>query len=122
MGSESATDPSDSTGAICGNLLSTWDGVFAIPADFLRELPTREVLARLADDLALESTDRPASLVVGAVPVALALSAILAGNAREEVWSGASHALRATLRRDERRPYRKPEPEQRREPWRELCG
>lgn len=51
------TGDSDSTGAICGNLLGTRDGVFAILPSFLRELEAQELLTRLADDFALESTD-----------------------------------------------------------------
>ncbi len=50
---------SDSTGAICGNLLGTRDGVFAIPPDLLRKLEAREILVQLADDFALESTEPP---------------------------------------------------------------
>jgi ADP-ribosylglycohydrolase len=42
---------SDSTGAICGNLLGAQLGEEAIPAAWLAELELREAIARLADDL-----------------------------------------------------------------------
>jgi len=50
---------SDSTGAICGNLLGARDGVFAIPPTLLRDLEAREIMVQLADDFALESTAPP---------------------------------------------------------------
>jgi hypothetical protein len=56
---DNPTGDSDSTRAICGNLVGTRDGVFAIPPTFLRELEAREILVQLADDFALESTDPP---------------------------------------------------------------
>ena len=42
---------SDSTGAICGNLLGVLWGEAAIPAGWLAELELREEIGRLADDL-----------------------------------------------------------------------
>ncbi len=50
---------SDSTAAICGNLLGARDGVFAIPVHFLRELEGKDVLCALADDLALVILNPP---------------------------------------------------------------
>ncbi|PSL54897.1 ADP-ribosylglycohydrolase [Saccharothrix carnea] len=41
---------SDSTGALCGNLLGARDGVEAIPAHWLETLELRDVVERLADD------------------------------------------------------------------------
>jgi ADP-ribosylglycohydrolase len=45
---------SDSTAAICGNLLGAELGEAALPADWLAELEARELATELADDLALE--------------------------------------------------------------------
>jgi ADP-ribosylglycohydrolase len=42
---------SDSTGAICGNLLGTRLGAGAIDAGLLEELEGRDVITRIADDL-----------------------------------------------------------------------
>ncbi|HVS13715.1 MAG TPA: ADP-ribosylglycohydrolase family protein, partial [Thermoanaerobaculia bacterium] len=42
---------SDSTGAICGNLLGAALGEEALPAEWLADLELRDVIARLADDL-----------------------------------------------------------------------
>ena len=42
---------SDSTGAICGNLLGTSLGVEAIDCDLLAELEGRETITQVADDL-----------------------------------------------------------------------
>jgi ADP-ribosylglycohydrolase/protein tyrosine phosphatase (PTP) superfamily phosphohydrolase (DUF442 family) len=55
------TGDSDSTGAICGNLLGARDGEQAIPADWLADLELRDVIERLADDFAREMTDPPMS-------------------------------------------------------------
>ncbi len=55
------TGDSDSTGAICGNLLGARDGERAIPADWLAELEMRDVIERIADDFAREMTDPPMS-------------------------------------------------------------
>lgn len=41
---------SDSTGAICGNLLGARDGAAAIPAHWLQRLELRSVIERLADE------------------------------------------------------------------------
>jgi len=41
---------SDSTGAICGNLVGARDGAAAIPARWLRRLELRSVIERLADE------------------------------------------------------------------------
>lgn len=43
---------SDSTGAICGNLVGAWRGEAAIPPRWLAVLELRDVIARLAEDLA----------------------------------------------------------------------
>jgi ADP-ribosyl-[dinitrogen reductase] hydrolase len=41
-----------STGAICGNLLGTLLGVEAIPEEWLAELEARDIIERMARDLA----------------------------------------------------------------------
>ncbi|MEU4537081.1 ADP-ribosylglycohydrolase family protein [Streptosporangium sp. NPDC023825] len=43
---------SDSTGAVCGNLLGTLHGEAALPADWLAHLEGRDAITELADDLA----------------------------------------------------------------------
>lgn len=43
---------SDSTGAICGNLLGAWHGESALPPDLVRTVEGRATITRLADDLA----------------------------------------------------------------------
>jgi ADP-ribosylglycohydrolase len=48
---------SDSTGAICGNLLGTMLGAQAIPAEWLSDLEARDVIEKMAQDLA-RLTDR----------------------------------------------------------------
>ncbi|MEO8198234.1 MAG: ADP-ribosylglycohydrolase family protein [Thermoanaerobaculia bacterium] len=48
------TGDSDSTGAICGNLLGADLGEEALPAEWLAELEGREVIRQLADDLVAE--------------------------------------------------------------------
>jgi ADP-ribosylglycohydrolase len=48
---------SDSTAAICGNLLGAALGEEALPEDWLRELEGRETIETLADDLYAEVTD-----------------------------------------------------------------
>ncbi|MGQ0838439.1 ADP-ribosylglycohydrolase family protein [Actinokineospora sp.] len=45
---------SDSTGAICGNLLGAAHGVGAIPAEWLAELELREVIEQLGGDALIE--------------------------------------------------------------------
>jgi ADP-ribosylglycohydrolase len=45
---------SDSTAAICGNLLGAEQGEAALPADWLAQLEVRDLATELADDLALE--------------------------------------------------------------------
>jgi ADP-ribosylglycohydrolase len=45
---------SDSTGAICGNLLGAWHGETALPADWVTEVEGRGTILELADDLAME--------------------------------------------------------------------
>ena len=50
---------SDSTGAICGNLIGARDGVFAILPEFLATLEARQILTQLADDFARELTEPP---------------------------------------------------------------
>jgi ADP-ribosylglycohydrolase len=47
---------SDSTGAICGNLLGAWHGNTALPPDWLAVLEGRGTILELADDLAAEYT------------------------------------------------------------------
>ncbi len=49
---------SDSTGAICGNLLGAMYGESALPRDWLAQLEGRETLECLADDLAAELEGR----------------------------------------------------------------
>lgn len=49
---------SDSTAAICGNLLGAALGEEALPSDWLADLEARELITELADDLALEILDR----------------------------------------------------------------
>ena len=48
---------SDSTGALCGNLLGAALGQEALPADWLGRLEGRDVIRRLADDLVDEVCD-----------------------------------------------------------------
>jgi ADP-ribosylglycohydrolase len=50
---------SDSTGAICGNLLGTLHGEEALPAEWLEPLELRAAIERLADDFVTEMTDPP---------------------------------------------------------------
>ncbi|MBB2911231.1 ADP-ribosylglycohydrolase [Streptosporangium becharense] len=45
---------SDSTGAVCGNLLGTLHGEAVLPRDWLRHLEGREAIAELADDFAAQ--------------------------------------------------------------------
>jgi ADP-ribosylglycohydrolase len=47
---------SDSTAAICGNLLGAWHGEEALPADWVFRLEGRGTILEVADDLALEYT------------------------------------------------------------------
>jgi ADP-ribosylglycohydrolase len=47
---------SDSTGAICGNLLGAWHGETALPPDWVADLEGRGVIVELADDFAAEHT------------------------------------------------------------------
>ena len=48
---------SDSTGAICGNLLGALHGEQALPAEWLEPLELRATIERLADDFVTEMTD-----------------------------------------------------------------
>ena len=48
---------SDSTAAICGNLLGALHGEAALPQDWLAELEGRTTIERLADDFVAEMTD-----------------------------------------------------------------
>lgn len=50
---------SDSTGAICGNILGAAYGIDAIPASWLAELELREVIERLSLDAVIEFGPRP---------------------------------------------------------------
>lgn len=49
---------SDSTAAICGNLLGALHGEAALPEPWLEELEGRETITALADDLVTQATDR----------------------------------------------------------------
>ncbi len=51
------TGDSDSTGAICGNLLGTALGEDALPARWLDVLEMRDVIGQVADDLHACLTD-----------------------------------------------------------------
>ncbi|MGP4000709.1 ADP-ribosylglycohydrolase family protein [Streptomyces sp. 8N706] len=51
---------SDSTGAVCGNLLGTLHGETALPPGWLAELEGRATILELADDFAMEMTQGPA--------------------------------------------------------------
>jgi ADP-ribosylglycohydrolase len=42
---------SDSTGAVCGNLVGAAYGAAALPADWLEQIEGRETLLRVADEL-----------------------------------------------------------------------
>ena len=53
------TGDSDSTGAICGNLLGAMHGTAAIPADLLAQLELRDVLEQLSRDALAEFGDAP---------------------------------------------------------------
>ncbi|MEV6860023.1 ADP-ribosylglycohydrolase family protein [Streptosporangium subroseum] len=48
---------SDSTGAVCGNLLGAVHGETALPAEWLAHLEGRDVIVELADDFAAQSVD-----------------------------------------------------------------
>jgi ADP-ribosylglycohydrolase len=50
---------SDSTGAICGNILGAMHGTAAIPAEWLAELELRDVTEQLARDALAEFGDAP---------------------------------------------------------------
>lgn len=50
---------SDSTGAICGNLLGTLLGETALPPAWVAELEGRATILQLADDFAMEMTQGP---------------------------------------------------------------
>ncbi|HIW63903.1 MAG TPA: ADP-ribosylglycohydrolase family protein [Candidatus Stackebrandtia excrementipullorum] len=50
---------SDSTGAVCGNLMGAWRGVESIPSDWLVRLENRDVMGALFDDFALAVRDGP---------------------------------------------------------------
>jgi ADP-ribosylglycohydrolase len=50
---------SDSTGAVCGNLLGVLHGETALPPEWLGELEGRGTILTLADDFALEMTHGP---------------------------------------------------------------
>ena len=47
---------SDSTGAICGNILGTAHGASALPAELVFDVEGRGTLLQLADDFVLEMT------------------------------------------------------------------
>lgn len=47
---------SDSTGAICGNILGTAHGIFAVPAELVFQVEGRGTILELADHLVLEMT------------------------------------------------------------------
>ncbi len=47
---------SDSTGAICGNILGAAHGVSAVPPELVFEVEGRDTVLALADDLVLEMT------------------------------------------------------------------
>ncbi|MFI8932930.1 ADP-ribosylglycohydrolase family protein [Streptomyces sp. NPDC053474] len=49
---------SDSTGSVCGNLLGALHGDHGLPADWLKAVEGRAVIAALADDLATECARR----------------------------------------------------------------
>ncbi|MEV8631975.1 ADP-ribosylglycohydrolase family protein [Streptosporangium sp. NPDC051023] len=48
---------SDSTGAVCGNLLGALHGEAALPADWLAHLEGRETIVELADDFTTQATE-----------------------------------------------------------------
>jgi ADP-ribosylglycohydrolase len=50
---------SDSTGAICGNLLGAMQGTSAIPAEWLAELELRDVIEQVTKDALAEFGDSP---------------------------------------------------------------
>lgn len=52
---------SDSTGAICGNLVGALHGEEALPQEWLEPLELRATIERLADDFVTEMTDPPTS-------------------------------------------------------------
>jgi ADP-ribosylglycohydrolase len=51
---------SDSTGAVCGNLLGVMHGETALPPGWVAELEGRATILQLADDFAMEMTQGPA--------------------------------------------------------------
>lgn len=55
---------SDSTGAICGNMLGTLHGEEAIPIELLNELEGRDTITALGDDLAM-LIERPNTVIPG---------------------------------------------------------
>jgi ADP-ribosylglycohydrolase len=52
---------SDSTGAICGNLLGAALGIDAVPAEWTNTIDVGDVVTQIADDLVDERVDPPAS-------------------------------------------------------------
>ncbi|MEU1730856.1 ADP-ribosylglycohydrolase family protein [Streptosporangium sp. NPDC020145] len=50
---------SDSTGAVCGNLLGALHGQRALPADWLADLEGRETITEIADDFAAWTAGEP---------------------------------------------------------------
>lgn len=50
---------SDSTGAICGNLLGALHGETALPAEWIAQLEGRDVIAELADDFTAQPAGEP---------------------------------------------------------------
>lgn len=42
---------SDSTGAICGNIIGAWKGVDALPKEWIEKIEGREILDQIIDDL-----------------------------------------------------------------------
>lgn len=49
---------SDSTGAICGNILGAWHGQAAVPAELVFTLEGRATILELCDDFVMEFTQR----------------------------------------------------------------
>lgn len=48
---------SDSTGAMCGDILGAWHGDVVLPGEWLVRLEGRAIIAELADDFAIQMTD-----------------------------------------------------------------
>ncbi len=59
---------SDSTGAICGNILGAMQGLSAVPKEWIEPLDVGDIVSRVADDLWTERFEPPAIDAGGGTP------------------------------------------------------